>query len=477
MKLKHGIVVAAGALAVAATPSSHAAAAATVSPLAQPVTVGVGGNEPIVKRAPDGTLYISALEYLYVSTDAGATWHRSPGNALLNPQSQGGVNLNTDSSIDVDPGNRLYLTFDTPYAGTTTTCYSDDRAQTLTCNPTTLPGGTDRMWLTAPSKSVSYLTSNEGLYHTLFFSSTDRGATYVVQKSTDSALNPNDGPPILDPTSSLVFQPFVNNASNVSALDEELSGPVQMHVWDPTSPVPAPAAELNTPLQAGAALTDAAFTPDGTLYVVSEDPIYAADGTTVVGKDVQVIRSSDRGVTWTKLPPIPGTTTGTAAFTWVAAGSNGHIGVIYYQTSVGGRADAVNGSWDAKWAETTDATDPTPSWTVRTLDTGVHTGAICTTAGCTGTNRFAGDFITATFDSADQPQLTWMRENKGTAEIRFTAAAAQLPTVVGESPAAAALVLGALAGIGVGSLRTRRRRSASAAGGVRQPPSVGALDR
>lgn len=456
MKLVHVSVLGAAVLTMLTTPVARASA--TIAPLAPAVTVGSGGNEPIVKRAPDGTLYISALEHLYVSTDAGRSWHRSPGNVLLNPRSEGGANLNTDSSIDVDPQNRLYLTFDTPYAGTTTTCYSDDRAATLTCNAATLPGGTDRMWLTAPTTGAAYLTSNEGLYHTLFFQSTDRGATYVARKSTDSALNPNDGPPMLDPSSPLVFQPFVNNASNVSALDEELSGPIELHVWDPTSAVPAPAAELSTPLMAGAALTNAAFTPDGTLYVVSEDPVTDTAGT-IIGKDVQVIRSSDHGATWTKLPPIPGTTTGTAAFTWIAAGANGHVGVIYYQTPVGGRADAVNGTWDAKWAETVNAGSAAPDWTVQTLDKAVHTGAMCTTAGCMGSDRFSGDFIGATFDAADQPQLTWMRQTSATtADVRFTATATQLPVAVAESPATAGLVLAGISVLVASARMARRRR-------------------
>jgi hypothetical protein len=436
-------------------------AQASISPLGAPVTVGTNGNEPIVKSAPDGTLYISALEYLYSSADGGATWHPSPGTLLLNGSGNGGINQNTDSSIDVDPGGRLYLTFDTPYAGTTTTCYSDDKAQTLTCNPTTLPGGTDRMWLTAPSNSTAYLTSNEGLYHTFFFVSTDRGQNYSLTKSTDSPLNPNDGPPILAPHSPLIYQPFVNNASNQTATDEEMSGPVQLHVWDPTSSSSLPAAELNTPLVAGAALTDAAFTPDGTLYVVSEAPRLDSGGA-VIGKTVQVIRSSDQGATWTQLPPLPGTTTGTAAFTWLAAGSDGHVGVIYYQTPVGGRADAVNGTWNAMWAETTNAEAAAPQWTTQTVEAGVHTGAMCTTAGCTGSNRFSGDFIGASFDRNDQPHLTWVREVTGggttTTQVRYAGAAPRVG-VVAESPLPMLLALAGAGGAAAAVVTRRRRQS------------------
>jgi len=94
-------------------------------PTPTPVTVGVDGNEPLVAEAPDGTLYISALQHLYSSTDSGKTW-----NELLGPIYASSINLNSDSSISVDPGNRLYFTFDYPYAGTTAVCTSDDRGIT-----------------------------------------------------------------------------------------------------------------------------------------------------------------------------------------------------------------------------------------------------------------------------------------------------------------------------------------------------------
>src|SRR5438105_2103506 len=123
---------------------------AAVGAAATPVAVGVDGNEPIVKVAPDGTLYISALEYLYLSRDS--------------------------------------------------------------------------------------------------------GADYTPTKSTDSLLNPNDGPLILQPRTGRVYQPFVDNAQNATATDEELSGPIRLHVWDPASSSATPAAELDTPLVAGAAL-------------------------------------------------------------------------------------------------------------------------------------------------------------------------------------------------------------------------------
>ena len=87
--------------------------------------VGTVGNEPLVAVAPDGTIYVSALQYMYRSTDHGAHW-----TALTLPPESGVTEYKTDSSISVDPGGRLYYVFDYPYAGTTAVCTSDDRGTT-----------------------------------------------------------------------------------------------------------------------------------------------------------------------------------------------------------------------------------------------------------------------------------------------------------------------------------------------------------
>src|ERR1041384_1533837 len=95
------------------------------TPAPTPVTVGGNGNEPLIAEAPDGSLYISALQHIYNSTDSGKTW-----NELLGPIYASSINLNSDSSISVDPGGRLYFTFDYPYAGTTAVCTSRSEEHT-----------------------------------------------------------------------------------------------------------------------------------------------------------------------------------------------------------------------------------------------------------------------------------------------------------------------------------------------------------
>ena len=396
---------------VIATPTKHRIGA--------PVTVGSDGNEPNMLVAPDGTLYISALQYLYVSRDNGKTWTQSPGSTYSSQ-----LNLASDSSIAVDPGGRLYFTFDYPYAGVTAVCVSDDHAESFTCDPKSVPGGTDRMWVVAPTNDEAYLVTNEGLYQTLLFKSTDRGETWNPQGTVTKGANSNTGPMIESPKSHLIFQPFTDNASNQTATNNFDSGPLGFHVYDGES---STATELTTPLTAGAALPTAAFTPDGVLYLASDVPGAKDDQGAVTNVKLVVARSKNEGAKWKKLRrPIPGTGKGIATFTALAAGKPGHIGVLYYYTSTPGVASGVSAdtSWNVKWAETWNATSRHPRWTVQTIERDVHHGPICSTAGCSGNDRFAGDFIAAAFDAKDRPHLTWVAQPQGGSPVvRYAGAA------------------------------------------------------
>jgi hypothetical protein len=347
--------------------------------------VGGAGNEPIITRAPDGTLYVSALQYLYVSTNNGTSW--SP--VFTTPPYASTLNVASDSSIAVDPGNRLYFTFDWPYAGGTAVCTSDDRGRTWACQPEALPGGTDRMWVVAPTTSLAYLVTNEGLEKTVLFTSTDRGTTWIPAGTNGTTVQPQDGALLKDPKSSAIVQP-VN------------AGGKLLYVWTPGSTTPA---ERSTNLVGGFSLPSAAFTTDGTLYLAGEARI--ADNVF----SVAVARTKDLGVTWTRLPPVTGTTDGTATFSAVAAGRPGDVGVLFYSSEdVGEPAEMSDSTWDVKWARSRNANSAHPTWTVTTLAKNVHKGVICAAATCSGNGRFAGDFVSASIDGAGTARVVWMND-------------------------------------------------------------------
>src|SRR6267378_3286790 len=369
------------------------------TPAPTPVTVGAHGNEPLIAAAPDGTLYISALQHIYTSSDSGATWVELPG-----PIYASSLNLNSDSSISVDPGNRLYFTFDYPYAGTTAVCTSDDRGVTWNCNPTVVPGGTDRMWTLAPTLTDDYEVTNEGLYETAFLHSTDRGSTWTPTSVGSGLFEPQSGPLLQRPGSSDVLQVI----KIYGTLPQEVPE-LKVYVYHPNSTGSIISDIRTTGLPMPLALPSAAFGRDGQLWVASEEANPAG------GKQVVLARSSDEGRTWAKLAPIPGTTTGTAIFSWVASGGPGHVGVIYYYTpDSADPASITNSTWSVIWAESFNADSAVPIWRVTNVEAGIHTGRICVAADCTGDNRFAGDFINAIIDANDVAHLTWMVEDMST---------------------------------------------------------------
>lgn len=363
----------------------------------QPVNVGTAGNEPIVLAAPDGTIYISALQHIYRSTDSGSTWKQ-----LAGPVFAGQINLNSDSSMSMDPGGRLYMTYDWPYAGSTAVCTSDDHGDNWTCNPIALPGGTDRMWITAPSNSEAFLGTNEGLYETVFLKSIDRGLTWAPTQLGSGVLEPQTGPLMRKPGGSDILQPLKAATLSFYVFSSGINTGATSSVRPTTLPNPF-------------ALPSASFTADGTLYASTEVPNAAG------GAQVVVARSGDEGRTWMNLPPIPEAAGGTAAFSWIAAGSRGHVAVIYYYTTANGAPGALDSAtWSAVWAESYNADAANPTWTVSTVDPSIRTGAICVASSCSGDNRFAGDFITAAIDGSDNAHLTWMRKNTDAgATIRY----------------------------------------------------------
>jgi hypothetical protein len=367
-----------------------------------PVTVGIHGNEPLITKAPDGTLYISALQHLYSSTDSGASW-----TELLGPIYASSLNLNSDSSISVDPQNRLYFTFDYPYAGTTAVCTSDDRGITWTCNPAVVPGGTDRMWILAPSTTAAYEVTNQGLYETAFLQSSDRGATWTPAELGAGLLEPQSGPLLQKSGSTDVLQII----KIYGTLPQEVPE-LKLYVYHPSSTGSIISEVRSTGLPLPLALPSASFGTDGQLWVASEEANSAG------GRQVVLARSTNEGVTWSKLAPIPGTTSGTAIFSWVAAGGPHHVGVLYYYTSDNGDPAALtNSTWSAMWAESFNADSTLPTWTVTAVEPTIHIGPICIAASCSGTDRFAGDFISAIIDQNEVAHLTWMKQEAGTGAI------------------------------------------------------------
>ncbi|HJT45329.1 MAG TPA: hypothetical protein VJ721_03560, partial [Chthoniobacterales bacterium] len=242
------------------------------------------------------------------------------------------------------------------------------------------------------------------LYETAFMHSTDRGTTWTPTSVGSGLLEPQSGPLLQRPGSNDVLQIIKINGTLPQETPE-----LKVYVYHPNTTGSVISDIRSTGLPLPLALPSAAYGHDGQLWVASEELNPAG------GRQVILARSTNDGVTWSKLPPVPGTTTGTAIFSWVAAGSPGHVGVIYYYTPDNGDPGSLtNSTWSTMWAESFNADSTAPTWTVTNVDPAIHTGAICVAASCSGDNRFAGDFINSYLDANDVAHLTWVKEDMPT---------------------------------------------------------------
>jgi hypothetical protein len=393
------------------------ASPATSAPAGQvrPVTVGSQGNEPLVRVSPDGrTVYVAALQHLYVSRDGGRSFGEIHDLVVGGPAVYA-----SDSSLDVARDGRLHVAINYPFAGTVAVCSSADQARSFACDPAAVPGVNDRQWLLADRTGGAFLTSNVGLYETTLFTSARPGTpgSFRPTQVTPAELAPVTGGLSAGRAGSLL-QPLIDDADDASRAAAsgdnkgvELDGPLSVLEWQPSEGALLPV-KRPTPLLAGSGVPSLATTPDGTGYLVSEGVSGSRRPGVPAGKDVRVARTRDNGRSWTVLPALPGTTSGTAALSAVAAGGNGEIGVIYYRTSSGGLAGTRDGAWDLVWTRTSDAHTSRPEWRTTVVERGVHRGPICI-PDCTDGGRFAGDFISAHIDGSGSAHLVWMRDAPG----------------------------------------------------------------
>lgn len=369
------LALAASALAGCLAPAVDPAAAIPPVPLPgflEAVKVGEFGNEPVIRVAPDGTIFVMALQYLYVSRDNGATFepvdYRGPVPVYA-----------SDPALAMSPTGRAYAVFSWPYAGHTAVCGSSDRGESWECSYFVVPGATDRFWALAPTENDVYVITGQALATPTFAVSHDQGKTWAIT--------------------------HVNLESSVQGADL---------AWDPISQTIVEAARSDT----GPGWGVREFSPAGEFLgftpmdVESSDPTLAVDaaGTwwaTACAEDKDpcapaVAKSTDRGATWTVTEiPIEGET---FLLHFVAAGPANRVATGWYETSAA-TADDAGAEWRFTVARTVDGA----SWNATTLSAEpVHKGSMCSSISCLGEGRFAGDFIGLAVDFAGGVHSAWV---------------------------------------------------------------------
>jgi hypothetical protein len=360
-----------------------------------PVGMAASGTEPGVDIGDDGTIFVNATTGLGVhsvlnrSTDGGATfqqvtfsspWHRLPGGG--------------DTDTAVAPGGRVY--FLDLWGGSNSIAFSPDNGQTWTRGTpcTTLPL-TDRQWLAVGPRDP--ITGNDTLYV---------GYQLIQPPSTVWISRSSDGGMIWDHHVQIsnvdAFPGNIVADGDFVAMQWYAQGARTVHVATSTNRGATFTSEVVRANADGAIWSQAGFAMDGqNLYSVSLDRNT---------REVEVARSTDRGLTWEGTQVVSDPTHGTQ-FPWVAA-RNGKVAIAWYGSDnyVGNTNNApASAEWVIKYVESTDGgATYTPETTATPPGDLVKRGAICTSGlGCNG-GRELGDFLQIAIDAAGKSIISYV---------------------------------------------------------------------
>ena len=397
-------------LAILAAPSVGSAPTVALAsgPFISARVLGPGLNEPEIKVAADGTIYVDAIpglfspSTLFRSQDGGGTWVKTPLG--LRGDSVGGG----DATVAVDPAGGVYMS--DLWLGSTTTSVSKDHGNTWISNPAGGGFGEDRQWLAA-SDSAQYLVYHQIPSGLLVSRSVKGGYDYEV---TTVGATPLDQTGCVCPPGNIIAESGKKKKAglkdNVGFIFVTSAGGVKF--------------ARSTDGGAIFGISDIAF---GGATIHSFPVVADAGGGNLhavwlqVGSGTQVMYSTSAnwGQTWSS--PRTVVSAGTSVYPWVAA-QGGKVAVSLFHTDTVTNPDNAPGgtSWFESYLESNDGG---ANWSgLSNADgTPVKSGAICTQGLNCGGDRDLGDFQSVAVDGQGRANLTWARATGGgSAEIRFT---------------------------------------------------------
>jgi hypothetical protein len=347
-------------------------------------------GEPFIRVGPDDTIYVTTPFGL--STTVSLLWRSADGGRSFIPlgtpilrdavTGPGGG----DTHVDFDHAGRLY------YADLSGGCvmaavsedggdtFPPERTNHLACIGTGDPGGAtdDRQWIAAFGDGIGYVTMRNlavsvgGNFH--LFKTRDGGLTWDGGRAIGSVTQ--SGPLQVDKTKRLV---------TVGASEREAI--LLYQIYYTGSPGTSLRLFRVTDLDDGSPLQVAnlpVVTPGGTVSNVF--PVLAIDraGNLYVawssGAAISMVTSRDRGATWSAPVRVsPPDLTGTNIMPWIVAGDPGRVDLVWYRSPLAGNPHNPASRWDIFLAQSLDALDAAPTFTVaRVNETTIHAGEICT---------------------------------------------------------------------------------------------------
>ncbi|MFA5943658.1 MAG: sialidase family protein [Candidatus Thermoplasmatota archaeon] len=371
----------------------------------------MGGAEPNLAVAADGTLYVSNPGELWRSDDDGASWNEV-GAGLLD----GGG----DGDIALDAAGNVYWLGLFGSSGSIPFQVSHDRGATWSKAVDVSDGtGSDREWIAAASDGRLYTTwrGETGLE---FRFSPDGGATWADKVT--AAPDGNQGPVL-----------HHGNRTYLAAADfgSPTGGDALLHVYTSDDDGLTWTAHVAADVPQSAAGETNGYITDfpvlaadslGTLYLVYATNIGLSDGAegpvlpgvaSLFG--IALVRSSDGGATWTE-PLIVSNPSKDARMPWVAAGASGRVAIAWYENVNGIPGESLPDEWNVQMWHSITADQPVPvGATVRLTSTPNHLGALCTSGtGCLVSDRSLLDFFEVAITPDGRPVATWANSVLGT---------------------------------------------------------------
>jgi hypothetical protein len=359
-----------------------------------PVRTPIGGTEPGIDIADDGTVFVNAPAGLGIhsglarSVDGGAHF-KALGFPTPYTRFPGGG----DSDVALAPGGRVY--FLDLWAGSNSLTVSQDNGETWTSGTpfTTLPL-TDRQWIEVGSRDAEGKDTVYVAYQTI-----QPPSALTFSRSRDGGL---------------VWDHHTLPVGTVDALPGQI---VADGEFVAISYLPQGTGQLWVTWSddAGTTWHNARADEDG--HVAQQ--IFSFSGLALDGQHlyasyvdrttntINVLHSPDRGVSWDPAVVVS-SPTGTSTFPWVAARA-GKAAVAWYSTPAAGPPGDMppTTSWSVSYAETLDrgATYSTPV----VAAPNVKTGPICTNGTLCQSGRELGDFLQLAIDASQRSLITYIR--------------------------------------------------------------------
>lgn len=370
--------------------------------------LGMSPGEPNIAVAPDGAVYVSAVNDIYRSDDGGVTFE------LVQEDLDGGG----DGDLVVSPDGTVHwlglFAEDAPIPYV----YSLDRGASWS-DPVDLSDetGRDREWMDAREDEPTLYTAwrdgdDDGIV--AFRSSFDGGKTWNERVTvSDDAVG---GPLAHGPVPGQVYQAQATFANGPAARDAgiRLARSADHGASWELVPITTPAQGVQLGLIGFPFSIFPVLSVDdaGTLYLV-----YAADQGLVPGAPKPAARfgvflqvSKDNGDTWTE-PRLLSSPDHAAIMPWITAGAAGRIAVVWYENTYGAPHDNAPDVWNVYLLEMIGAdTDAPQEVRVQLNDEPNHIGSICTSGtGCllTGGDRSVLDFMEVALTHDGHPVVTW----------------------------------------------------------------------